>query len=195
MCGHVLFRATRDTRKGGGGGRGQRGTTNTLPEVHAPPSPRAYCLRSPRFLVGCSSPFMWLAEQTPRGASRFVRTMYAWSVKARRNPPWHYGRGSLWPYGLRSCMKLGTPPPPPPPLLPPIRSLFPMGAMPPQNPAGFPNAPGGGVGIGDGAAEGRKATPDLSLSTLEFYLFSFAWVSGTEVEVEVEVPGSRALTI
>ena len=42
------------------------------------------------------------------------------------------------------------------------------------------------MGVGEVAAEGRKATPDLSLSTLEFYLFSFAWVSGIDVEVDKE---------
>ncbi|CAN0072919.1 unnamed protein product, partial [Laminaria digitata] len=56
-----------------------------------------------------------------------------------------------------------------------FRSVFPMGGMP-QHAAGFPNIPGaGGVGGDGAAAEGRKVTPDLSLSTLEFYLFSFAW--------------------
>lgn len=44
---------------------------------------------------------------------------------------------------------------------------------------GFPTALGGGNGAAGGvvAADGAKTTPALSLSPLELYLFSFAWVS------------------
>ena len=58
------------------------------PHVSSPPK---------RFLGGCSSPFMRLAP-TPRGASRLVITISAWSVKTRRaSPSWHCRdmRGSI----------------------------------------------------------------------------------------------------
>lgn len=48
---------------------------------------------------------------------------------------------------------------------------------------GFHDLPGGDPGVGDGMAVDAKATPDLHLSMLEFYLFSFAWVRGTPVDV------------
>lgn len=40
----------------------------------------------------------------------------------------------------------------------------------------FHNAPGGGAMGGEGAAETVMVAPELSLSTLEYYLFIFAWV-------------------
>ena len=43
----------------------------------------------------------------------------------------------------------------------------------------FHNVPGGGAVGGEGAGEVARAAPELSLSSLEYYLFTFAWVRGT----------------
>lgn len=48
----------------------------------------------------------------------------------------------------------------------------------PRHGVRFHNIPGaGGVG-GEGAADAARAAPELSLSALEYYLFTFAWVRG-----------------
>ena len=48
------------------------------------------------FLVGCSSPFMRLAEETPHDPSRWVLAMSAWSVNTRRAPSRHCRDGRVY---------------------------------------------------------------------------------------------------
>lgn len=49
----------------------------------------------------------------------------------------------------------------------------------PHHSVRFHNVPGGGAVGGEGAGEVARAAPELSLSSLEYYLFTFAWVRGT----------------
>lgn len=54
----------------------------------------------------------------------------------------------------------------------------------PRHGVRFHNVPGGGAVGGEGGAEAARAAPELSLSTLEYYLFTFAWVRrGAGVDV------------
>lgn len=54
-------------------------------------------------------------------------------------------------------------------------SVFPQAGMP-RHGVRFHDAPGGGAVDMEGAAEAAKVAPELNLSTLEYYLFTFAWV-------------------
>ena len=58
-----------------------------------------------------------VARRTPRGASRLVHAMSAWSGKARRAPSRHHRDARV--YGLESTVMhaMSTPPLPPPPRL------------------------------------------------------------------------------
>ena len=62
-----------------------------------------------RFLEGCSSPFMRLAEH--HGASRSVQAMSALLVKTRRAPPRHSRDARIYGHTTTAMHKLGTPPP------------------------------------------------------------------------------------
>lgn len=55
-------------------------------------------------------------------------------------------------------------------------SIFPLGGMPRQA-VGFPHNPRGVAALGAEAMDVARVAPELKLSPLEFYLFSFAWVS------------------
>ncbi|CAM9408193.1 unnamed protein product, partial [Ectocarpus fasciculatus] len=60
-------------------------------------------------------------------------------------------------------------------------SLFPQGQMP-HHAGRFQEVPGGDIVGGGAAAEAMRAAPELSLSTLELYLFSFAWYALSSYE-------------
>ncbi|CAM9239010.1 unnamed protein product, partial [Ectocarpus sp. 13 AM-2016] len=60
-------------------------------------------------------------------------------------------------------------------------SLFPQGRMP-HHAVRFQEVPGGGLVGGGAAAEVVRAAPDLNLSALELYLFSFAWYALSSYE-------------
>lgn len=76
-------------------------------------------------------------------------------------------------------------------------SMFALSAAP-RHSVGFHTAHGGGVVSGKGAADVARVTPELKLSMLEFYLFSFAWVSGNGkiiARVRLRVFGFRSTSI
>lgn len=56
-----------------------------------------------------------------------------------------------------------------------LNSVFPLNGMMPRHAVGFLNDLGGGAVSGEQTVK-VAVTPDLKLSMLEFYLFSFAWV-------------------
>ena len=64
-----------------------------------------------RFLVGCSSPLMRLA-QTPHGASHVVQAVSAWSVKTRRVPSRHCRDATVYGRVTTTMHHMITPPPP-----------------------------------------------------------------------------------
>ena len=72
--------------------------------------------RSPsdeRFLEGCSSPFMRLAEHLT-ALSRLVQATSAWVVKTRRALSRHSRNARVYRHTTTAMNKLSTPPPPKP---------------------------------------------------------------------------------
>ena len=72
-----------------------------------------------RFLEGCGSPFMRLAEHLT--ALRACCKQYAWLVKSRRAPSRHSRDARVYSYTTTAMHTLSIPPPPPP-LPPPKKS-------------------------------------------------------------------------
>ena len=64
-----------------------------------------------RFLVGCSSPFMRLAEHLTAIRVRLKQWLVVWSVKTKRAPSRHCRDGSMV-IRLRTAMHVMSTPPP-----------------------------------------------------------------------------------